>query len=168
MISQLGWGQEQLGGQLGSDQYSVPIRLTNSTVVKGKNKNIPQWYLASYLPKVGELFITYLSQRQCELFSYTRNIIHLSGYLLFLFQLYLQPEWHYLLNSQLAMNDLNGRSASIHIPAIVRYCVCQLSPGKDISSGYVPAFQSLLTQQISSWFSSMVFDGIPSHFMPLQ
>ena len=37
---------------------------------------------------------------------------------------------------------------------------------KDISSGYVPAFSSLDTRQISSWFFPMVFDRIPTHFIP--
>ena len=37
---------------------------------------------------------------------------------------------------------------------------------KDSSSDYVPAFSNLVTRRISLWFFPMVFDGIPSHFIP--
>ena len=169
MISQLGWGQGELGGQLGTNQYSVLIPLTNCTSAKGKDKNIPQWYLASYLPKVSQLFITYLSQQQCDLFSYTRYIMHLSSYLLFSISAlraarvalltqqlasYIRPRWHI--------------DQSTYPSYYAVLCALVKSRKKDISSGYVPAFSSLLTRQISSWFFPKLFDGIPTHFIPLQ
>ena len=169
MISQIGWSQGQLGGQLGTDQYSVPIWFTNCTAAKGKDKNIPQWYLASYLPKVSQLFITYLSQQQCDLFSYTRYIMHLSSQLLFSISAFLAARVA-LLTQQLA-SYIQPRW-QIDQSTYPSYCavLCALvkSRKKEISSGFVPAFSSLLTQQISSWFFPMIFDGIPTHFISLQ
>ena len=69
---------------------------------------------------------------------------------------YIRPRW------QLAL----ALSTSQHIPTIVRYCALVKFRKKGISSGYAPAFSSLLTCQISSWFLFMVFDGISTHFIP--
>ena len=169
MISQLGWGQGQPSGQLGTDQYNVPIRLTSYTAAKGKDKNIPHRYLASYLPKVSQLFITYLSQQQCDSFSYTRYIVHLSSNLLFSISVLLAARVA-LLTPQLA-SYIQPRW-QINQQTYPSYCVvlCTLiKPRKeDISSGYVPAFLGLLTRRISSWFFPMVFDRIPTHVIPLQ
>ena len=41
-----------------------------------------------------------------------------------------------------------------------------MSRKKNISSGYVPVFSNLVTRQISSWFFPLIFDGIPTHFIP--
>ena len=137
MISQLGWGQGQLGGQLDADQYSVPIWLTSCTTAKGKGKNISHWYLASYLRKVSQLFITYLSLQQYDLFSYTRYIMHLSSYLLFSISAFLIARVALLtqqlprINAGIQIYNLDGRSTSRHIPAVVQYCARQLSPGRN-------------------------------------
>ena len=169
MISQLGQSQRQLGGQLDTDQYNVPIWLTHCTPANGKDKNILQWYLASYLPKVSQLFVTYLSQQQRDLFSYTRYIMHLSSYLLFSISAFLAARVA-LLPQQLA-SYIQPRwqiNQSTYPSYCAVMCVLVKSRKKDISSGFVPAFSSFLTLQISSWFFPMVFDGIPSHFIYLQ
>ena len=142
MISQLGWGQGQPSGQLGTDQYSVPIRLTNYTAAKGKDKNIPHRYLASYLPKVSQLFITYLSQQQCDLFSYTRYI-----YLLFSISAFLVARVA-LLTQQLAsyMQPRWQIDESTYSSYCALLCTLVNFRKKDISSGYVPAFLSLLAK----------------------
>ena len=136
MISLFGWGQGYPGGQLGTNQYGAPIRLTNCTAAKGKDKNIPQWYLVSYLPKVSQLFITYLSQQQYDLFSYTRYIMHLSSCLLFSISAFLIARVALLtqqlarINAGIQIYNLDGRSTSRHISAAVRYSARQLNPAR--------------------------------------
>ena len=169
MISQLGWGQGQHGVYLGTGQYNVPIWLTNCTAAKGKDKNIPQRYLASYLPKVSQLFITYLNQQQRDLFSYITCTMHLSDYLLFSISAFLAARVA-LLTRQLAsyIQPRRQNNQSTYPSYCAVLCALVKSRKKDISSGYIPAFSSLLTQQISSWFFPMVFDEISTHFIPLK